>query len=189
MERVSQFARQKITRKVRMMSRRSRRSKPFSMLGAFLIEAGTMLAFIALAQPTWTRSLIEQVTNAPVATSTSSAATHAVANIPQSTELQQAALSPLTAPTLLDASVSAWSNSATDNTATNNAARNNFAANNNTNPQGWQPSSTTSYSPPWSDTTERVAQANWSSSRLSAAEVRYAPQVPVYPPSNWSSSY
>lgn len=42
------------------MKRRSRRSKPINMLGAFLVEAGTMLAIVALAQPTWTSKLIEQ---------------------------------------------------------------------------------------------------------------------------------
>ncbi|MCA9159445.1 MAG: hypothetical protein KDA72_14015, partial [Planctomycetales bacterium] len=61
--------------------------------------------------------------------------------------------------------------------------------NNNNSPQGWRPSATASASPPWPDTTERVAQASWSTQSPPAAEYRYAPQAPVYPPSNWSNSY
>ncbi|MEO8271335.1 MAG: hypothetical protein ABI557_16555, partial [Aureliella sp.] len=73
------------------MMRRSRRSKPVSMLGAFLIEAGTMLAIIALAQPTWTRNLIEQVTALPVATlalPSNAFAPNLAASMPQSTSQQ-----------------------------------------------------------------------------------------------------
>ncbi len=193
-----------------MMRSRSRRSKSVSMLGAFMIEAGTMLAFIALAQPTWTRNLIEQVTTSPAPTSASSTF-NAVANIPQSlmpqsTELQsalshqtlrpalsqpfvaelaksfggpsqqslrpalsqQASQSPLTTPSLLNApapvlSNSAWNNGAGNDTAVHSSAFNNSAVNNYSSPQSWQPTSAptiTSPSPPWSDTTERVAQAS-----------------------------
>ncbi len=213
-----------------MMRSRSRRSKSVSMLGAFMIEAGTMLAFIALAQPTWTRNLIEQVTTSPAPTSASSTF-NAVANIPQATSLQPAqsqefvsqpfvaelaesfggpahqALRPallqpatqlaLTAPSQLNNPTPAWSNAGWNNgagndTAVHSSAFNNSAVNNYSSPQSWQPTSAptiTSPSPPWSDTTERVAQASWSAPRLPASEVRYAPQVPVYPPSNWSNSY
>lgn len=205
--------------------RRSRRSKPVSMLGAFLIEVGTMLAFIALAQPTWTRNIIEQVTTSPAVTTDvtsigASTATifNAVANTPQSASLQptlihqtlrptlpqQVALPQVSAPALLNNPTPAWSNTAWNNTPWDNSAGssatpqrsivnsgavNNGAVNNVISSQGWQPSVASSTSPPWSDATERVAQASWSASRLPAAEVRYAPQYPVYPPSNWSNSY
>lgn len=200
--------------------RRSRRSRPVSMLGAFLIEVGTMLAFVALAQPTWTRNIIEQVTTSPAATSvvTSTGASTAAmfdavvntpqSNIPQAVALQptlahqtlrptlpqQAALPHVSAPALLNIPAPAWSNTAWDNSARSSASPqraivNNSAVNNVNSSQGWQPSVTSSSSPPWSDTAERVAQANWSASRLPAAEARYAPQYPVYPPSNWSNSY
>lgn len=53
------------------MRRRSRRSRPINMLGAFIVEAGTMLAIVALAQPTWTRNLIEQISPASQASASS----------------------------------------------------------------------------------------------------------------------
>jgi len=43
------------------MSRRSRRGKPLHLMGAVLIEVGTMIAIVAVAQPTWTSGWIEQV--------------------------------------------------------------------------------------------------------------------------------
>ncbi|MEZ6149453.1 MAG: hypothetical protein R3C09_04960 [Pirellulaceae bacterium] len=189
------------------MRRRSFRSKRVSLLGAFLIEAGTMLAFIALAQPTWTHNVIEQVTTSPAATSVSTSGTdafNAVSNIPQSAALQptlayqtlrptppqQVALPQVSAPALLNVPAPLESNTAwNDNPTSHRSVVNNTAVNNNSSPQGWQPSATTSPSPPWPDATQRVAQANWSTSSLPAAEYRYAPQSHVYPPSNWSNSY
>jgi hypothetical protein len=193
------------------MRRRSFRSKRVSLLGAFLIEAGTMLAFIALAQPTWTHNVIEQVTTSPAATSVTTSGTdafNAVANIaqniPQSAALQptltyqtlrptlpqQVALPQVSAPALLNVPAPLESNTAwNDNPTSHRSVVNNTAVNNNSSPQGWQPSATTSPSPPWPDTTDRVAQANWSAQSLPAAEYRYAPQAPVYPPSNWSNNY
>lgn len=191
----------------RSMRRRSRRSKPFRMLGALLIEVGTVLAFIALAQPTWTRSFIAQVTGSPVATSVPTSGTdafNAVANIPQSAALQPTltyqtlrptlpqpvALPQVNAPALLNVPAPLGSNTAWNaNPISHRSVVNNTAVNNNNSPHGWQPSITASTSPPWPDTTDRVAQASWSASRLPAAEVRYAQQVPIYPPSNWSNSY
>ena len=189
------------------MRSRSRRSKSVSMLGAFMIEAGTMLAFIALAQPTWTRNFIEQVTVSPAATSVSTSGTdafNAVSNIPQSAALQptltyqtlrptlpqQVALPQISAPALLNVPAPLERNTTWNNNPTSHRyVVNNTAVNNNNSPQGWQPSATSSPSPPWPDTTARVAQASWSASSLPAAEYRYAPQAPVYPPSNWSNSY
>ncbi len=51
------------------MSRSRRRSKPVSLFGALLIEVGTVVAIIAIAQPTWTSKLIEHV--APQSTTAS----------------------------------------------------------------------------------------------------------------------
>ncbi len=43
------------------MRRSRRRSKPVSVFGALLIEVGTVVAIIAIAQPTWTSGLLEQL--------------------------------------------------------------------------------------------------------------------------------
>lgn len=64
-------AEQQIDMEGTTMRRRSRRSKPINMLGAFLVEAGTMLAIVALAQPTWTSNLIEQISPASQASANS----------------------------------------------------------------------------------------------------------------------
>ncbi len=41
--------------------RRRSRSKPISLMTAVLVEMGTMIGIIAIAQPTWTRGVIESV--------------------------------------------------------------------------------------------------------------------------------
>ncbi len=42
------------------MSRR-RRKQPVSLLTAVLVEVGTLIGMVAVAQPTWTRGIIESV--------------------------------------------------------------------------------------------------------------------------------
>ncbi|MEZ6074943.1 MAG: hypothetical protein R3C56_04470 [Pirellulaceae bacterium] len=188
------------------MRRRSFRSKRVSLLGAFLIEAGTMLAFIALAQPTWTRNFIEQVTVSPAATSVSTSGTdafNAVSNIPQSAALQptlayqtlrptppqQVALPQVSAPALLNVPAPLESNTAwNDDPTSHRYVVNNTAVNNNSSPQAG------AFGNIFTFTAVARCDPGDGSSQLvnvesSAAEYRYAPQSHVYPPSNWSNSY
>ncbi len=163
--------------------RRSRRKKSVSMLGAFLIEAGSMLAFIALAQPTWTRTLIEQVSASPETTLTSSSWVAPVA-----TSLSEATAASGAPSAIAQAPRSAeWQSS--DARQTLRPALQYSVVSNASSSQGWLPASSAPNWPSRSETTPRVAQANGSYSPRTREEGPYAPQTPIYPPSNWSSSY
>lgn len=74
------LAEQQIDMEGTTMRRRSRRNKPINMLGAFLVEVGAMLVIVALAQPTWTRNLIEQISPASLTSVSSAPADPVISN-------------------------------------------------------------------------------------------------------------
>ena len=160
------------------MRRRSSRSKSIGLTGAVLVELGTILAIIAFAQPSWTRSLIEQV-NSPPATPSPVVSAASLVNSPQTSPLQSSSQQAFAQPVWQQQQQQAQ-------LGLNNSGWGNVAQ------PAWQPSPAAN----WSDNTDRIAQAAWPPTRLPAQEHWSAPQYPVYPPSvstsappAWSAGY
>lgn len=151
-------AEQQIDMEGTKMRRRSRRSKPINMLGAFLIEAGTMLAIVALAQPTWTRSLIEQI-GAGSPASVSSAAVSSVVTADEDAPDFRSMQAVSHVQAVASQGSSSWEPSATSATRTTEPS------------QVMQPAA---------DTTERLAMAGWPVQSRPADDYAAAPQYSQY---------
>ncbi len=144
------------------MRRRSRRNRPINMLGAFLIEAGTMLAIVGLAQPTWTRNLIEQFSSAPQVS---------VKSVPVETVISNAGVFPATVEAAF-ASMGASHSQALLSPVKS----------------GWQHVGTSAIRDseplrtmrPASETSERLAMAGWSVPSAPISEYAAAPRYSQY---------
>ncbi len=145
------------------MRRRSRRNKPINMLGAFLVEAGTMLAIVALAQPTWTRNLIEQFGPASPPSVSSSPADAVNSNAGVFPASVEAAFGSMPAgspgPAMQSQASSGWQQVATGATQASEPSRTMRSA---------------------SETTERLAMAGWSMPSLPVNEYAATPQYSQY---------